>query len=60
MDICFLWMHWDDGPRGIPWNNTCLTRMGEFGDTLWESCIYPKFGHLENTLIGGMAKLLVD
>ena len=27
-------------------NNTGATSMVEFGDRLWESFLYPKFGHL--------------
>ena len=48
------------GQAGSLGNNTGVTRMGEFGDIIWDSYLYPKFGHLDNTLMGGMAKALVD
>ena len=41
-------------------NNTGATSMGEFKDRLGESCVYPKFGHMENTLIRVMSKALLD
>ena len=41
-------------------NNAGGTRMGEFGDILWKSYVYPKFCHMENMLMGGMAKSLAD
>ena len=40
--------------------NTGATRVGEFGGRLCYSCVYTKFGHLENMLMGGMSKSLVD
>ena len=41
-------------------NNAGVTRMVEFGDRIWEYCIYYKFGHLDNMSMGSMAKELVD
>ena len=41
-------------------DNIGAKRVGELGNILLLSCVYHKFGHLENTLIGGMAKVLVD
>ena len=46
--------------EGFLGNNTGVTGMGDFGDMLSESCVYPKFGHMENMMMGGMEKLLVD
>ena len=40
-------------------NNTGATRVGYFGDIIWESCVYPKFGNMENILMGGMVKEVV-
>ena len=40
--------------------NTGKTRMGEFRDRLWGSCVNTKFGHLDNMFMWGMAKVLVD
>ena len=48
------------GKVGSLGNNTVTTRVGEFGGILRYSFIYPKFGHLENTLMGGMENLLVE
>ena len=48
------------GQVGSLGNNTGATRVGEFGDRLWQSCVYTKFGHMQNTMMGFMAKVLVD
>ena len=48
------------GKAGSLGNYTGATRVGSFGGRLWYSCVYPKFDHLMNTLIGGMAKVLVN
>ena len=41
-------------------NITGATRLREFGGILWESCVYRKFGHLENKFMIDMVKGLVD
>ena len=43
------------GQVGSLGNDIGETRVGEFGDRLFNCCVYPKSGHLENTLIRGMA-----
>ena len=48
------------GQSGSFGNNAVVTRVGEFGDKLWESCVYPNFCHLDHTLMGYMEKALVD
>ena len=47
------------GQSGSLGNNTGTTRLGEFWDRIWYSCVYTKFGHLENTFMGNMFKSLV-
>ena len=44
------------GHAGSLGNITYATRVGEFVF----SCVYPNFGHLDNTLTVGMVQALVD
>ena len=48
------------GKAGSIGNNTGTTIVVEFGDILWDSFLYPKFGHFYNIHVVGMAKVLVD
>ena len=48
-------MIWKEGYLG---NNAGALRVGELGDRLCHSCIYPMFFHLENKLMVGGPQLM--
>ena len=48
------------GKSGSLGNNTGIPRVEEFGDIIFYSYIHLKFGHLENMMMGGTDKALVD
>ena len=48
------------GKAGSLGNIIGMKRVGEFKYRIWQSCVYPKFGHLENMLMGVIAKPLVE
>ena len=48
------------GQAGFIGNNKSVKRVGDFGGRIWQFCVYKKFGHLENMLMGGMSKSSED